>query len=100
MRKKYKEKQDAVLNVFRRYEEKVEVSGDFAGFYVIARAKQKTDEAEILREAQKQGIYVRPLSVYYQTLPEDYMPSFLVGFAGAKINELEEGAEIFCRDIL
>lgn len=100
MRKKYKEKHDTVLGVLRRYDDKVIVSGDYAGLYVIVQSIQKTDEEEITSEAEKLGIYLRSLSMYYQKLPEDYQPSFLIGFASPNISVLEEGLEILCRDIL
>lgn len=100
MRKKYKEKHDAVLGVLRHYEDKVRVSGDYAGLYVILQSIQKTDENEILKKAEELGIYLRPLSVYYQNIPPDYQPSFLIGFASPDRVLLEEGLEILCRDIL
>lgn len=100
MRKKYKEKHDTVLGVLRRYEEKAVVSGDYAGLYVIVQSRQRQDEEEIRREAQERGIYLRPLSVYYQNVPTGYRPSFLIGFASQSIEEIEEGLEIFCREVL
>lgn len=99
MRKRYKEKHDTVLNVFRSYQNRIEVTGDYAGLYVIARSLRRREEEEVLQAAQKQGIRLRPLSFYYKELPEDYMPSFLIGFAGQTKEKLKEGLQILCEKV-
>ena len=99
MRKRYKEKHDTVLGVFRSYQDRIEVTGDYAGLYVIARSLRRRDEEELMQAAQKQGIRLRPLSFYYKELPEDYMPSFLIGFAGQTKEKLKEGLYILCEKI-
>lgn len=97
MRKRYKEKHDAVLAVFRNYRDKVRVTGDYAGLYVIAACISGKREAEILEEAKRRGIYLRPLSRYYERLPDSYEPSFLIGFAIPDIQQLTEGLELLCQ---
>lgn len=99
MRKRYKEKHDTVLNVFRSYRDRIEVTGDYAGLYVIARSLRRRDEEKVLLEAHKQEIRLRPLSFYYKELPEDYMPSFLIGFAGQTKEELKEGLCLLCEKV-
>ena len=75
------------------------MTGDYAGLYVIARSLRRRDEEELMQAAQKQGIRLRPLSFYYKELPEDYMPSFLVGFAGQTKEKLKEGLHILCEKV-
>lgn len=99
MRKKYKEKHDAVVNVLRKYEDRVRIRGDYAGLYVIAECISRDEETKMEEEAKEHGIYLRPLSVYYEQVPEDYIPSFLIGFARPEMGELERGLEILCSQI-
>lgn len=99
MRKRYKEKHDTVLAVFRSYQDRIEVTGDYAGLYVIARSLRQREEEKVMQVAQKQGIRLRPLSFYYKELPKDYMPSFLIGFAGQTKEELKEGLRILCEKV-
>lgn len=100
MRKKYKEKHDVVLNVFRKYGDKVRVTGDYAGLYVIAETNGKLEEKEILVRAEAYGINLRPVSLYYEHIPANYIPSFLIGFAGQTLQEIEEGLELLCHAVL
>lgn len=99
MRKRYKEKHDTVLAVFRSYQDRIEVTGDYAGLYVIARSLRQREEEKVMQAAQKYEIRLRPLSFYYKELPEDYMPSFLIGFAGQTKEELKEGLRILCEKV-
>lgn len=99
MRKRYKEKHDTVLSVFRKYRDKVRVSGDYAGLYVIASCLSGKREEQIMEEAETRGIYLRPLSQYYAVLPEDYIPSFLIGFAIPDAKCLAEGLELLCQSV-
>lgn len=99
MRKRYKEKHDTVLGVFRSYQDRIEVTGDYAGLYVIARSLRRRNEEELIQAARKQGIRLRPLSFYYKELPENYMPSFLIGFAGQTKEKLKEGLHILCEEV-
>lgn len=99
MRKHYKEKHDTVLSVFRKYHDKVCVSGDYAGLYVIAACISGKREEQILEEAEGRSMYLRPLSRYYASLPESYVPSFLIGFAIPDADELAEGLELLCQSV-
>lgn len=96
MRKKYKEKHDVVVNVLKNYEDRVRIRGDYAGLYVIAECIFMGEEKNMIKEAKKLGIYLRPLSVYYEQIPEDYIPSFLIGFARLELEELEIGLKMLC----
>lgn len=99
MRKKYKEKHDAVIHILQKYNDKVTVTGDYAGLYVIARLLKKCDEKRILERAARYGINLRPVSAYYEHIPADHIPAFLIGFSNQEIRELQEGLEILCRNV-
>lgn len=99
MRKKYKEKHDVVVNVLKNYEDRVRIRGDYAGLYVIAECISRGEEKNMIEEAKELGIYLRPLSVYYEQIPVDYVPSFLIGFARLELEELERGMKMLCNRV-
>lgn len=100
MRKRYKEKHDEVLLAFRHYKNFVRVTGDYAGLYVIATYLGDKSEEDILTQSHKCGIYLRPLSQYYHEIPNNYQPSFLIGFAGLSKEQIREGIRVLCEEVL
>ncbi len=83
MRKIYKGKHDCMMEQLQKYfpEKILEISGDNAGLYVLIRYLGPQTEEEILRRAQTLGMPLKSLKEYYQNLPPNYLPTFLLGFA-------------------
>lgn len=93
MRKIYKGKHDCILQHVHRYfpERQVEISGDNAGLYVLLRYLGSLSESQIEKRAEKNGIRLRSLRGYYSSLPADYCPTYLLGFANLSETQIDEG---------
>lgn len=99
MRKIYREKHDVMLSELQKYPEKVKVHGDYAGLYVIAEVLTGKKEEQMIREAEKKEIYLRPLSVYYKNAEEVGKPAFLLGFAVPDTETIKRGISLLCKEI-
>ncbi len=101
MRKIYKGKHDAILNELSAYVQQgmFEISGDYAGLYIILRYLGKKDEQMILKNAEKNGIRLRSLRGYYADLPADYLPTFLIGFGNLRENEIHDAVELLVHSV-
>lgn len=93
MRKIYKGKHDRILQCVQTYftPELVEVSGDYAGLYILLRYLGPLAEDVIESEARKNGMELRSLKGYYSHLPADYVPTYLLGFANLSEEKIEPG---------
>ena len=99
MRKIYREKHDVMLSELQKYPEKVKVHGDYAGLYVIVEVLTGKKEEQMIREAEKKEIYLRPLSVYYKNAEEVGKPAFLLGFAVPDTETIKRGIFLLCEEI-
>lgn len=93
MRKIYKGKHDRILQRIDQYFPKaqVNISGDNAGLYVLLRYCGPLTEEHIKKRAEKNGIRLRSLRGYYSSLPADYLPTYLLGFANLSETQIDEG---------
>lgn len=93
MRKTYKIKHDTMLKKIREYFPKgrVMISGDYAGLYIILRYLGSLTEEEIEKRAEENGIRLRSLREYYASLPADYQPTYLLGFANLSNEMIGQG---------
>lgn len=93
MRKIYKGKHDCILQRVLQYfpKNQVEISGDNAGLYVLLRYHGPLEEEQIEKRAEKNGIRLRSLRGYYSSLPADYLPTYLLGFANLSETQIDEG---------
>ncbi|MCH5266115.1 MAG: PLP-dependent aminotransferase family protein [Lachnospiraceae bacterium] len=93
MRKLYKGRHDRMVEAISRYlpEENFDITGDNAGLYLILRYHGPLDEKTIEKRAEKNGIRLRSLRDYYANPPADYLPSYLLGFAGMEDEAITEG---------
>lgn len=101
MRKLYKNKHDCILQKLEQYFPKgqVEISGDNAGLYVLLRYLGSQSEEEICKRARKNGIELRSLSGYYKSLPADYHPTYLLGFANLSETQIDEGIRCLAEQV-
>ena len=67
------------------------ISGDYAGLYIILRYLGSLAEDEIEKRAVENGIRLRSLRGYYASLPADYQPAYLLGFANLGDEMIEQG---------
>ena len=101
MRKIYKTKHDIMLQAIREWlpGTQAEVSGDYAGLYIILRYKGSLTEREIETRAKENGIQLRSLREYYASLPADYHPTYLLGFANLNNETIVEGIECLAEQV-
>ena len=67
------------------------VVGQGAGLHVVLQLAATTrSEAEIIEHAQQNGIYLFPMTDFYNPGAPD-ATMLLLGFGGLSINEIEEG---------
>lgn len=101
MRKIYKGKHDYMLQKIEEYfpKERVEISGDYAGLYIIFQYKGTLSEDDILMRAEKNGIQLRSLRNYYATLPSDYQPTYLLGFANLNNDMIAQGIRCLAEQV-
>lgn len=102
MRKIYKTKHDIMLQAINEYlpSGKVEISGDYAGLYIILRYLGSLTEEQINRRAKENGIQLHSLRGYYASLPADYHPTFLLGFANLSNKTIVEGIQSLAGQVL
>lgn len=101
MRKIYKSKHDRILQKLAQYFPKslVQISGDNAGLYVLLRYMGPKSEEAIREAARKNGIELRSLRGYYSSLPADYLPTYLLGFANLSETQIDEGIRCLAEQV-
>lgn len=90
MRKIYRKKHDKIIQTFRNHYPEVEITGDDAGMHFIIRLHSLKSEKELLAQAEQAGIYIRSVSSYLHKPTEIKHPSFLLGFGGLHLDEIED----------
>lgn len=93
MRKIYKTRHDKMVQTLQEIlpPHLFEIFGDHAGLYVLLRYKGNKSEQAIEKRAEKNGIRLRSLKGYYASLPADYQPTYLLGFANLSDEDIVNG---------
>lgn len=101
MRKIYKMKHDIMVHTITECMPctQVEISGDYAGLYIILHYKGTLTEQEIEQNAKENGIRLRPLREYYASPPADYQPTYLLGFANLNHETIVEGIHCLAKQV-
>ncbi len=93
MRKHYKAKHDCMIAAFRKFHEKITIQGSNAGLHLVVSFHTPYTETELVQLAKQNGIKLYPLSCHYETLPKDYCPTFMFGYANLSEQEITDGIE-------
>lgn len=81
MRVLYAERQQLLREaISRNFGDALAISGDDAGLHLALLLPERCDDAAVCRQAQEQGIIVRPLSGYYMK-PSRAKPGLILGYA-------------------
>jgi GntR family transcriptional regulator/MocR family aminotransferase len=94
MRNIYRRKMEITLDTLKPYQEMVEVTGDYSGFHVVLRVRNKMTEEELVQRAKEAGLKIYPLSYYTMKQEKVTQPIILLGFANIPENELEEAIQL------
>lgn len=102
MRKLYKGKHDYMLEQLRsRFpDHRFRISAENAGLYIIFHYYGSLTEDQIIKKAEETGIRLRSLRRYYASLPADYHPAFLLGFANLNKDQIRAGITLLAEKVL
>ncbi|SDN19423.1 PLP-dependent aminotransferase family protein [Alkalicoccus daliensis] len=91
MRTNYRRKQEQLLlSIEEHFGERVKVKGEKSGLHILLQLKTKEGERKLIELAEKQGVKVYPVSIYYADRNARYS-EVLLGFGGLSKQEIEEG---------
>jgi GntR family transcriptional regulator/MocR family aminotransferase len=94
----YKKRHAAILSAIKNIMgEKVQVIGAEAGLHVLLEPNNHMSEEELIESAEKEGVKVYPVSIYYENLPANQSSKVLLGFSGLSENEIYEGITLLQR---
>ncbi|MFF2158131.1 PLP-dependent aminotransferase family protein [Paenibacillus chitinolyticus] len=93
MRKLYRKKHDRLTAaVGRFFGSRAAVIGRDAGFHIVLRVRDDRPEAELLRQAEADGVHVSSAAFYWPgTVPPEGEKDFMVGFSGIAEEDIEPG---------
>ncbi|SMF74318.1 GntR family transcriptional regulator / MocR family aminotransferase [Paenibacillus uliginis N3/975] len=92
-----RKKHDTLISSIRKhFGDRAVVSGTGAGFHLILSLQHPSPEAELQAAAEDQGIRVHSIAYTYDQKPEhagnpNHKREFIVGFAGIKEEDIDEG---------
>lgn len=91
MRKIYRKKHDKLTNIFKTNYPDVTITGDQAGMHILISVPVSNNEDQLKKTASQNGIAIYPVSDYLLG-PIDYQhPTFLLGFGGIPLEQIETG---------
>ncbi|MED3661454.1 PLP-dependent aminotransferase family protein [Ureibacillus terrenus] len=90
MRKIYRKKHDKLKHTLATYYPDVKITGDQAGMHVLISVPINKSVEELKEIAEDHGISITPVTNYLLK-PIDYkQPTFLLGFGGIPLNDMED----------
>lgn len=90
MRKIYKKKHDLVIQTIEHFYPSVKISGEEAGMHIVIHLKSDISSAELVKIAKSKGINLTSLTAYVHGNTNERTTSFILGFGGLKLNQIEE----------
>lgn len=89
MRKIYRKKHDRLTNTITSFYPTVGITGDHAGMHILISVPLDLTEYELKQLASNHGIAVYPVSDYLIKAIEYDQPTFLLGFGGMAMDDIE-----------
>ncbi len=91
MRKIYRKKHEKLTRIFETYYPDITITGDQAGMHILISVPLSKSENQLKQIAAKDHIAIYPVSDYLLS-PIDYKyPTFLLGFGGIPLDQIEKG---------
>lgn len=90
MRKIYRKKHDKIIQVFSTHYPQIHITGDEAGMHFLISFTTTKSEATLLQNALNSGIHISSVSNYTFTSIKSVTPTFLLGFGGLALDEIED----------
>lgn len=89
MRKIYRKKHDKLTNTFETFYPEITITGDQAGMHVLISVPLEKTEQELKQQANELNIAVYPVSDYLLKPIKYERPTFLLGFGGIDLVDIE-----------
>ncbi|MDN4495411.1 PLP-dependent aminotransferase family protein [Ureibacillus aquaedulcis] len=89
MRKIYRKKHDRLTNTLTSSYPSIRIAGDHAGMHILISVPLNKSEYELKQLANKAGIAVYPVTDYLLKSIKYERPTFLLGFGGVALEDLE-----------
>jgi len=97
MRKVYRQKLDAVINLLKVYSKQISIIGGNSGLHVVLMIENGMSEKDLVLRAAEENLKVYPLSDYMLVKKEKATPTIVLGFAGIPTELLEEAIMILLK---
>lgn len=95
MRSIYKNKHDILIDEFKSFDSKVEVSGENAGLHILINVDRlNISVKKIIDKLMKKGVKVYNVNDYLISPVEEEKNTFLIGYAANSENDIIEGIRI------
>ncbi|MGV3466144.1 MAG: PLP-dependent aminotransferase family protein [Heyndrickxia sp.] len=91
MRKIYRKKHEKLTEIFDTYYPLVSFTGDIAGMHILISVPLSKSESELKEIAENNNIAIYPISDYLLNPIESKNPTFLFGFGGIPLEQIEKG---------
>lgn len=89
MRKIYRRKLEKILLHFKKYGDKITISGEQAGMHLMIKANHPLNAVELSKLALSKGIRISPIENYLITKKKHYKNHLLLGFGGIPENQID-----------
>jgi len=91
----YKKKHDVLLTALHQYmKDKVIIHGNNAGLHILLEVNNGMTEKQLIKNAEKIGVRVYPVSIYWEQ-PKNYKDNMvLVGYSSLTEKEIDEGIQL------
>lgn len=90
MRKIYRKKYDKIKQIFGDYYPDIRITGDHAGMHMLITIPTNKSVEELKAMAASHDIGISPITDYLLKPIQYTQPTFLLGFGGIPLNQLEE----------
>ncbi|WP_223590223.1 MocR-like pyridoxine biosynthesis transcription factor PdxR [Neobacillus bataviensis] len=91
MRKIYRKKHEKLTQILETHYPDVMITGDLAGMHILISVPLSKGENQLKQMAAKDHIAIYPVSDYLLNPIEYQYPTFLLGFGGIPLDQIEKG---------
>ena len=90
MRRRYRDRRDAMIDALSRYIPNASLRGVSAGLHVLAELPSGLDDCRLAIAAYERGVSVHPLS-WHQAKPRPDLPGLVLGYASMSEANIDRG---------
>lgn len=95
MRKLYRTRGQELIQALSIFGSQLQLSGEKAGFYIVAQLKNGLTETQMCQLAEAQGVKVYPISPYFNgSVPKEHHSKVLLGFSSLDSTQMQKGVNL------